>query len=81
MKYKFIGQENSDDDHHLYLQFGSSNKSLEVEIRMETELQHPVGEKMLIDAEEIDNLIKALHEIKEEISGKKSETFKIIKDN
>lgn len=72
MKYKFIGQENENDDHHINLQISNSEGSLEVIIDSETELQFPVFHKMLIDYNELDNMIHALTSIKDEIQKKTS---------
>ncbi|SOU86789.1 hypothetical protein [Tenacibaculum dicentrarchi] len=76
MKYKFEDKDPKDD---IYLELGSSDNSLFVEFGSFNNIQF--GGIMNIDFHDIDNMIKALQTIKDEITGEQSDTFKIITKN
>ncbi len=76
MIYKFEGKK-PDDDHFLELE--ASDGTLSVHFGSNNDWQF--GGITNIDFNEIDNMIKALQSIKDEISGKQSDSFKIITKN
>jgi len=76
MKYKFESKDPNDD---TYLELGPAGDSLFVEFGSFGDFHF--GGITNIDFYEIDNMIKALQAIKDEISGEQSDTFKIVTKN